>query len=129
MLLSAMQKDGRLKRCGLRYDLDGLLNDHEALWANMLDGGCALCDLRVGHIVALVDHRIRDGERQLFVIDSSRDSMNPTVRSHVREVVPASRAVAEYVNSKGVRTGMDEHYALFWVPLELPFDFNLLHKA
>ena len=129
MLLSAMQKDGRLKRCGLRYDFDGLLNDHEALWANMLDGGCALCDLRVGHIVALVDHRIRDGERQLFVIDSSRDSMNPTVRSHVREVVPASRAVAEYVNSKGVRTGMDEHYALFWVPLELPFDFNLLHKA
>jgi len=128
-LLSAMQKDGRLTRRGLRYDFDGLLNDREALWATMTDGGGALCDLRAGHIVALVEARVQDGERQLLVIDSSRDSMNPTVRPHVREVVPGSSAVAEYVNSKGVRTGMDEHYALFWVPLELPFDFTLLHKV
>ena len=127
-LLAAMQKDGRLTKAGLRYDDDGLLNDHEALWRVMTDGGCALCDLRVGHIVALVDAREADGERQLLVIDSSRDSMNPEVRTKVREVVPGSEAVAEYRNARGVRTGMDEHYAMFWVPLQLPFDFTLLHK-
>ncbi len=73
-LLAAMQAAGRLEKAGLRYDFDGLLNDHEALWRAMASGGCALCDLRVGHIVALVDWRERDGERQLLVIDSSRDT-------------------------------------------------------
>ena len=127
-LLAAMQKAGRLSAAGLRYDFDGLVNDHEALWETFISGGCALCNLRVGHIVALVDFRERDGERQLLVIDSSRDSMNPSVRPKIREVVHGSRAVAEYVNTAGVRTGMDEHYAMFWVPLNLPSDFNLLHK-
>ncbi len=128
-LLAAMQKAGRLTAAGLRYDFDGLLNDHEALWETMTAGGCALCNLRVGHIVALVDWRERNGERQLLVIDSSRDSMNPPVRYRIREVVPGSRAVAQYVNSHGVRTGMDEHYAMFWVPLDMTLDFNLLHKV
>jgi hypothetical protein len=95
----------------------------------MTSGGCALCNLRVGHIVALVDFRERDGERQLLAIDSSRDSMNPHVRYRIREVVPGSGAVAEYVNSCGVRTGMDEHFAMFWVPLDMPSDFNLLHTV
>ena len=128
-LLAAMQKAGRLAAAGLRYDFDGLHSDHGALWETMTAGGCALCNLRVGHIVALVDFRVNDGERQLLVIDSSRDSMNPSVRPRIREVVRGSRAVAEYVNTGGVRTGMDEHYAMFWVPLELPSDFNLLHKV
>jgi len=127
-LLAGMQKAGRLEKYGLRYDFDGLLNDHEELWRVMKEGGCALCDLRVGHIVALVDAREVDGERQLLVIDSSRDSMNPEVRTKVREVVPGSEAVTEYRNARGVRTGMDEHYAMFWVPLELPFDFTILRK-
>ncbi len=127
-LLAAMQRAGRLAPFGLRYDFDGLRNDREALWDVMTSGGCALCDLRVGHIVALVDWRMQDGESQLLVIDSSRDSMNPEVRGKVRSVVTGSEAVAEYVNSRGVRTGMDEHYAMFWVPLEMPFDFTLLRK-
>ena len=127
-LLSAMQKAGRLTKFGLRYDFDGLLNDHEALWNTFVSGGCALTNLRVGHIVALVDAREVDGERQLLVIDSSRDSMNPSVRPFVREVVPGSETTAEYVNSRGVRTGMDEHYQMFWVPISLTSDFNLLHR-
>ena len=128
-LLSAMQSAGRLTRYGLRYDFDGLVNDHEALWETMNSGGCALTNLRVGHIVALVDAREAGGERQLLVIDSSRDSMNPSVRPLVREVVPGSEAAAEYINARGVRTGMDEHYAMFWVPIGLASDFNLLHKV
>ncbi len=127
MLLAAMERDGRLRKIGLRYDGDGLRNDHEALWANFEAGGVALTDLRVGHIVALVDHRVRDGERQLLVIDSSRDSMNPAVRTDIREVVPGTEVVSEYVNRHGVRTGVDQHYAMYWVPLEKTFDFNLLH--
>jgi len=126
-LLSAMQKTGRLGLVGLRYDFDGLINDHEALWANMQIGGSALTNLRVGHIVALVDWRIKDGERQLLVIDSARDSIHPSVRADVREVVAGTEVYAQYVNGNGVHTGGDKHYAMFWVPLTKAQDFNLLH--
>ena len=127
MLLKAMQEDGRLAKYGLRYDMDGLLNDHEALWNTLEAGGYALTDLRVGHIVAILDHRVQDGERQILIVDSSRDSMNPAVRPDIREVVPGSEICAEYVNRRGVRTGYDEHYAMYWVPITKAFDFNLLH--
>ena len=128
MLLKAMQEDGRLTKIGLRYDFDGLRNDHDSLWENMVNGGCALCNLRVGHIVALVECREVDGERQLLVIDSARDSMHPSVRPEIRETVPGSEIYSEYVNHLGVRTGEDQHYAMFWVPIEQISDFNLLHK-
>ena len=128
-LLDAMEKAGRLKKIGLRYDFDGLCNDHEALWQNMLEGGVALTDLRVGHIVALVDYRIVEGERQLLVIDSSRDSMHPAVRNHLCGVEDGTQITAYYQNSRGVITGVDTHYAMYWVPLSLPFDFSLLHRV
>ena len=127
MLLKAMQNTGRLNVVGLKYNFDGLLNDHEALWENMQAGGLALCNLRVGHIVALVDWRIKDGERQLLVIDSARDSIHPSVRQDVREVVAGTEVYARYVNERGLCTGGDTHYAMFWVPLTKPQDFNLLH--
>ena len=128
MLLKAMQEAGRLTAVGLRYDFDGLLNDHEALWQNLEEGGVALTNLRVGHIVAIVDHRVKDGERQLLIIDSSRDSVHPGVRADVREVVEGSEIYAQYVNGHGVRTGGGEHYAMYWVPITRTSDFNLLHK-
>lgn len=128
-LLRAMQQDGRLEKVGLCYDFDGLRNDHEALWSTLEAGGCALTNLRVGHIVAIVDHRVKDGERQLLIIDSSRDSVHPSVRGDVREVVPGSEIYAQYVNRRGVRTGGGEHYAMYWVPLEKTSDFNLLHRV
>ena len=127
MLLKAMQNTGRLGLVGLKYNFDGLLNDHEALWQNMQEGGVALTNLRVGHIVALVDWRIKDGERQLLVIDSARDSIHPTVRQDVREVVAGTEVYARYINEKGLHTGSDMHYAMFWVPLTKAQDFNLLH--
>ena len=127
-LLAAMQEKGLAASYGFRYDGDGLLNDHEALWKTMQEGGCALCNLRVGHIVAIVDHRVKDGERQLLIMDSSRDSMHPAVRGDIREVVPGTQVYAKYVNRSGVCTGEGIHYAMYWVPLEKPFDFNILHK-
>lgn len=128
MLLKAMQEAGRLTAIGLRYDFDGLCNDHDALWQTMEEGGCALTNLRVGHIVAVVDHRLKDGERQLLIIDSSRDSVHPSMRGDIREVVPGSEIYAQYINRNGVRTGGGEHYAMYWVPITRTSDFNLLHK-
>ena len=128
MLLKAMQEAGRLTAIGLRYDFDGLLNDHDALWQNLEEGGYALTNLRVGHIVAIVDHRMKDGERQLLIIDSSRDSVHPYVRGDIREVVEGSEIYAQYVNRSGIRTGGGQHYAMYWVPITRCSDFNLLHK-
>ena len=128
LLLTAMQKAGRLEKTGLHYAFDGIYNDPEALWQNMISGGAALTNLREDHIEALVDRRIAEGERQLLVIDSARDSMHPAVRTWVREVEEGTQISADYQNNHGVITGRDTHYAMFWVPLSLPFDYALLRK-
>lgn len=128
MLLKAMQEAGRLEKLGLRYDGDGLLNDHEALWANLEAGGAALTNLHVGHIVAIVDHRMQDGERQILIMDSARDSMHPAVRNNIREIVPQARVCARYQNDHGVVTQEGYHYGMFWLPITQAQDFNLLHK-
>ncbi len=128
VLLAAMQKDGRLTKIGLRYDGDGLVNDHEALWQLLENGGYAMTNLRKGHIVAILDHRVQDGERQVLIIDSSRDSMHYNVRVDIREVVIGSEIYAEYVNRRGVRCGEGQYYAMYWVPITKCSDFNLLHK-
>lgn len=128
MLLKAMQEAGRLTELGLRYDGDGLLNDHEALWANLQAGGVALTNLHVGHIVAIVDHRIQDGQRQMLIMDSARDSMHPAVRNNIREIIPQARVCARYQNDYGVVTQEGYHYGMFWLPITQAQDFNLLHK-
>lgn len=128
MLLKAMEEAGRLRKIGLHYAGDGLLNDHEALWENMLAGGAALTNLHVGHIVAIVDHRIENGERQLLIMDSARDSMDMRVRNNICEIIPQSRVCARYKNERGVVTQEGYHFGMFWVPLEQAQDFNLLHK-
>lgn len=128
MLLKAMEEAGRLKKIGLRYDGDGLLNDHEALWKNLEDGGVALTNLRKGHIVAVVDRRVVDGERQLLIMDSARDSMHAEVRGNICEVIPQARVCARFKNDRGVITQEGYHFGMFWVKLEQTSDFNLLHK-
>ena len=128
MLLKAMQEAGRLTKLGLRYDFDGLLNDHEALWQNLEEGGYALTNLRVGHIVAIVDHRVVNGERQILIMDSARDSMHPGVRNQICEVIPQARVCARYKNDRGAITQEGYHFGMFWVTLEQASDFNLLHK-
>ena len=128
VMLDGMMKNGFAAKCGFRYEGEGLLNDHERLWQHMKAGNTALCNLRVGHIVAVVDHREVDGERQVLIIDSSRDSMYVPVRRDICEVVIGSEIYAEYVNSRGVRCGEGQYYAMYWVPLTKCSDFNLLHK-
>lgn len=126
-LLAAMQEKSLAASYGFRYDGDGLLNDHEALWKTMQEGGCALCNLRVGHIVTLIAAREQNGERQLLAMDCHSESGDERVRDHVIEVVETSAVVSPITNQRGFVTGYQVNYGLFWVPLSLPRDFNLLH--
>ena len=70
-LLSAMMQKGLAAQYGFSYQGDGLRNDLETLRVHLLEHrGVALCNLRVGHIVSLLDAREADGER----IDGRKDS-------------------------------------------------------
>jgi len=101
---------------------------HDIIKVDGKNGGYAMTNLRKGHIVAIVDHRVQDGERQVLIIDSSRDCMHYNVRVDIREVVIGSEIYAEYVNRRGVRCGEGQYYAMYWVPISKCSDFNLLHK-
>ena len=52
-LLGAMMAHGYAGQCGF-YQLDGLRNDLEALWAHMRAGNAALCNLRVGRCLLYI---------------------------------------------------------------------------
>ena len=128
-MLSGMMNCGFAAACGFRYEGDGLLNDHELLWRHMTAGNAALCNLRVGHIVALLAARERDGRRELLAMDSVAESASEKVRDHVREVVPGSEIRYPIRNAAGDTVGFAESWALFWVDADLPKDFNLLYRA
>lgn len=127
MLLKAMKEKGLLEKYGIRYDGEGHVNDHDKLWDTLSEGGCALCNLRVGHIVCLIGCRIKDGERQVLAIDSHSESGDKRIADHVREIVESSEVIAPVKNEAGLLTGYVVNYGIFWVPLALARDFNLLH--
>ncbi len=127
-LLAGMVRGGLDKKFGFHYDGDGLVNDHEKLWELLNAGGFAMCNLRVGHIVAVIDRREEDGERQMLVVDSACESNDRRIRDSVREVIPGSRAVNIVRNKAGVDVGLDIGYAMYWVPVALAADFNLIWK-
>ena len=63
-LLGAMMKKGLARSFGFRYEFDGLLNDADRLWSHLKDRrGVALCNLRPGHIVALLEARMEKEEK------------------------------------------------------------------
>lgn len=129
VMLDGMMKNGFAAKCGFRYEGEGLLNDHERLWQHMKAGNAALCNLRVGHIVALLDAREENGKRQLLAMDSVAESAGEKVRNSVYGVVDGSLISYPIRNSAGLVVGHGESYALFWVDAELPKDFNLLIKT
>ena len=128
-MLHGMMEGGFAKQYGFRYEEDGLLNDHEQLWAHMKAGNAALCNLRLGHIVALLDWREKDGKRQLLVMDSVAESASEKFRDRVRECVPGTEIAYPVRNADDEIRGYGEGYAMFWVDFDLPWDFNLLHKT
>ena len=128
-LLHALMETGMAARLGFRYEEDGLRNDLDTLYQLLLQEECvSMCNLRVGHIVALVAAREKDGLRQVLAIDSYSESASEKVRDSVTEVLPGSDIVYEVKNSNGVVVGQGVSYAAFWVDASLPRDFNLLHK-
>ncbi len=128
-LLHALQTTGKAKEMGFKYHEDGLRNDLDTLFFHLYENkGVAFSNLRVGHIVALIDARIVDGQRQLLVIDSVAESARDIIRNHVCEVIPQSETKRAYINDKGLQTGTSTQYAMFYVDAGLPRDFNLLHR-
>ena len=129
MLLKGVVEKGLSNEYGFRYDLDGHLNDHDKLWECLEEGGTALCNLRVGHIVTLIGCRVSaDGEKQVLAMDCHSESQDERVCKYVRETVPDSLITYPIENESGVVTGYAQSYGMFWVPLTLPKDFDLLHK-
>lgn len=128
-LLHALQETGKAREMGFEYREDGLRNDLDVLFNHLyVNKGVAFCNLRVGHIVALLGARIVDGQKQLLAVDSVAESTRDTIRNHVFEVIKTSETHRVYLNDKGLYTGESKQYAMFWVDAALPKDFNLLHR-
>ena len=127
-MLQGMTDCGYAAKCGFAYDGGGLMNDREALWSHMVQGHTALCNLRPGHIVALLRARERDGRRELLVIDSVAESAHEKFRDMVYETIPNSAVVYPVRNARRETVGYGLGYAMFWVDAALPKDFTLIRR-
>ena len=127
-LLAAMEERGLAKEFGFTYHGDGLRNDLDVLRAHLLEHkGVALCNLRVGHIVSLVDARVVGDEVQALAIDSYSESADDRVMANVREIIADSEISSPVKNKEGLIVGERKQYALYWVNTATVRDFNLLH--
>jgi len=128
VLLSAMMQKGLASAYGFLYAFDGLRNDRVALRRHLLERrGVALCNLRVGHIVALMDARRMGDETQVLVFDPYSETSDARIMPLVRGVVEGSAIDCAMYNEKGVLTGCHRQYAVYWASDETVRDFNLLH--
>lgn len=127
-LLAAMEKTGLAARLGFSYAMDGLRNDQEKLHQALMQGDAALCNLRPGHIVALIGARIQNGEKQVLAADPYSESADERLRGVVRECVPGSEVFSAIQTADGTLCGVHMSYALFWTALTTVRDFNLLHR-
>ena len=128
-MLQGMMDTGFARECGFRYEGDGLLNDNERLFGHVMSGNTALCNLRAGHIVALLAARQEGGRRMLLAMDSVAESCRDSVQDHVYAVVPGTEISYPLRNGQGVTVGYRESWAMFWVDVSLPRDFNLLYRT
>lgn len=127
-LLQGLVDGGRDVEYGFIYNGDGLVNDHERLWSVLSCGGCAMCNLRTGHIVACLDSREYKGERQMLVVDSACETYDARIKDKVKEVIPETLTRKKAVNANGLTVGAHEGYAAYWVPVDSARDFNLIWK-
>ena len=126
-LLAAMVEKGLAAEFGFSYRLDGLRNDLETLRDHLLThAGVALCNLRVGHIVAAVDGRWQQEEFQLLIIDPYSETLDPRIAPIVREIIPESAVESIQRNDQGCVLGMQTQYAMYWASDATVRDFNLL---
>lgn len=128
VLLATMMEHGLAKKHGFSYNFDGLRNDLDTLHDHLLQGGAALCNLRVGHIVALIGARVVDGEKQVLAADPYSESADDRVKNAVREVIPGTEVISPIKNEMGLICGYQQTHAMFWCALSTVRDFNLLHR-
>ena len=127
-LLKAMQEKGLAAEFGFRYEFDGLRNDLDTLKAHLLEHrGVALCNLRVGHIVSLLDARVVGDRIEALALDSYSESNHARVKNHVREIIKDSAIKTDVKNENGLVVGKQKQYAMYWVDIDIVRDFNLLH--
>ena len=105
-----------------------LLNDLPVLYDHLTVGNAALCNLRVGHIVALLGARESNGVRQVLAADPYSESADSRIADHVREVIPGSEIVSAVTNVSGLTVGWQKTFAMFWADLSIVRDYNLLYK-
>ena len=128
-LLAAMMQKGLAAQYGFSYQMDGLRNDLDTLRAHLMNHrGVALCNLRVGHIVSLLDAREAQDEVQALALDSYSESMEDKIRPHVREIIAPSAVDTLVRNEAGLIVGERRQYAMYWVDTAIVRDFNLLHS-
>ena len=116
--------------CGAinHYIRNTALTPEESEYISLLENkGVVMCNLRVGHIVSLVDARKVGDEVQALVIDSARDCIHDRVMNHVCEVIEDSAIWTTIRNENGLVVGEKKHHAMYWVNTEIIRDFNLLH--
>lgn len=128
MLLKGIVDNGLDEEYGFSYVPADLSNDLDALWEALTNGGCAMCNLRIGHITSLVGAREENGEKQVLVLDCHSESADERVAPYVREVLPESSVTYPVKNEAGVITGYNTSYCAFWVPLTLAKNFNIINK-
>lgn len=128
VLLWQLQESGKAAEMGFRYERGGHMNNTDLLFEHIEAGNTAICNLRIGHIVAIVKSRIVNGEKQLLAIDSYSESRSERVMDNIREVIPGTEIVTGIKNREGLLVGYQVSHAMFWVPASLARDFNLLYK-
>ena len=124
-LLRAMQETGLSREYGFTYVPRDLENGSEALWQHM-QRGVALCNLRPGHIVALIAAARIAGKRAYLALDSYCESADPRVREHVLHVIRKTNILFPVTNASGVYCGKTTGYMAYWVDADCPRDYNRL---
>lgn len=127
-LLRTMEKHGLSHKMGFTYHGEDLRNDLDELYAHLSEGkGCALCNLRVGHIVALLGAKEVDGVRQVLVVDSASETDNPLIRNAICQIDESTAISKEKRNAAHLLCAYAKTYAVYWAKLDIVRDFNLLH--
>ncbi|NLB90557.1 MAG: hypothetical protein GX786_04995 [Clostridiales bacterium] len=90
--------------------------------------GVALCNLRKGHIVVIVDSKVDQKNKKWFLtIDSNSESAHEEIKDHVEKVIEESKVSCSNYHQFGIPVGASSQYGMFWVEATLPKDYNLLY--
>ncbi len=128
-LLQQMMHHNLSTQYGFTYHNEGLLNDLPTLQTHLEQGHFALCNVRRGHIVALVGIKTEHEIPQVLVIDANSESDDERVVNNVTQAIEGTEICVHSFNKHNVLVSSQTHYALYYVPLSVVMDYNLLYKV